>query len=166
MPIRKNCEVCNFEMRLPPSVAPTKRWCPIKCRDVGNFAKPKVRLRLLELQAQVAAQSITAAALTLDAQMEMLRDKADQRGQTSAAIRAEELRGQLNRFYVNKSRRATRAILAHEHRGAARVRVRKAAAEGPGRSQALTLNGRYRKSVAMGGVNERHQSLGPYWPRP
>jgi hypothetical protein len=37
--------------------------------------------------------------------MEMLRelrDKADQRGQTSAAIRAEELRGQLNRFYVKQ----------------------------------------------------------------
>jgi hypothetical protein len=42
---------------------------------------------------------------TLDAHMEMLRelrDKADQRGQTSAAIRAEELRGQLNRFYVKQ----------------------------------------------------------------
>jgi hypothetical protein len=37
--------------------------------------------------------------------MEMLRelrDKADQRGQTSAAIRAEELRGQLKRFYVRQ----------------------------------------------------------------
>jgi hypothetical protein len=31
-----------------------------------------------------------------------LRDKADQRGQTSAAIRAEELRGQLKRFYVKQ----------------------------------------------------------------
>jgi hypothetical protein len=31
-----------------------------------------------------------------------LRDKADQRGQTSAAIRAEELRGQLRRFYVKQ----------------------------------------------------------------
>jgi hypothetical protein len=37
--------------------------------------------------------------------MEMLRelrDKADQRGQTSATIRAEELRGQLQRFYVKQ----------------------------------------------------------------
>jgi hypothetical protein len=34
--------------------------------------------------------------------MEMLRDRADQRGQTSAAIRAEELRGQLRRFYVKQ----------------------------------------------------------------
>jgi hypothetical protein len=60
---------------------------------------------VLELQAQVAEQSVTAAALTLGAQMEMLRelrDKADQRGQTSAAIRAEELRGQLSRFYVKQ----------------------------------------------------------------
>jgi hypothetical protein len=31
-----------------------------------------------------------------------LRDKADQRGQTSAAIKAEELRGQLQRFYVKQ----------------------------------------------------------------
>jgi hypothetical protein len=31
-----------------------------------------------------------------------LQDKADQRGQTSAAIRAEELRGQLRRFYVKQ----------------------------------------------------------------
>jgi hypothetical protein len=37
--------------------------------------------------------------------MEMLRelhDKSDQRGQTSAAIRAEELRGQLKRLYVKQ----------------------------------------------------------------
>jgi hypothetical protein len=69
------------------------------------FAQGKVRARIVELQAQVAAQSVTAAALTLDAHMEMLRelrDKADQRGQTSAAIRAEELRGQLRRFYVKQ----------------------------------------------------------------
>jgi hypothetical protein len=37
--------------------------------------------------------------------MKMLRelwDKADQRGQTSAAIRAEELREQLRRFYIKQ----------------------------------------------------------------
>ena len=69
------------------------------------FAKPKVRLRVLELQAQVEAQSETAAALTLDTHMEKLaelRDEARQRGQLSAAIRAEELRGQLKRFYVKQ----------------------------------------------------------------
>jgi hypothetical protein len=41
---------------------------------------------------------VTSTALTIDAHMEKLRelrDKADQRGQTNAAIRAEELRGQL-----------------------------------------------------------------------
>jgi hypothetical protein len=50
---------------------------------------------------------------TLEAHMEMLRelrDKADQRGQTSAAIRAEKLRGQLQRYYVKQVGRATRAI--------------------------------------------------------
>jgi hypothetical protein len=46
--------------------------------------KKSLRARIVELQAQVASQSVTAAALTLDAHMEMLRDKADQRGQTSA----------------------------------------------------------------------------------
>jgi hypothetical protein len=48
------------------------------------------------------SQSVTAAALTLDALAEKLRelrDKANQRGQTNAAIRAEELRGQLKRYY-------------------------------------------------------------------
>jgi hypothetical protein len=67
--------------------------------------KLKVRSRIVELQAQVATQSITAAALTLDEHLEKLRelrDKADQRGQTNAAIRAEELRGQLKRFYVKQ----------------------------------------------------------------
>jgi hypothetical protein len=34
--------------------------------------------------------------------LRVLRDRADQRGQTSAAIRAEELREQLNRFYVKQ----------------------------------------------------------------
>jgi hypothetical protein len=48
-----------------------------------DFAPGKVRARIVELQAQVAEQS-------------------DQRGQTSAAIRAEELRGQLRRFYVKQ----------------------------------------------------------------
>jgi hypothetical protein len=69
------------------------------------FRQTKVRTRILELQARVESQSVTAAALTLDAHMEKLRelrDKADQRGQTNAAIRAEELRGQLKRFYVKQ----------------------------------------------------------------
>jgi hypothetical protein len=68
-----------------------------------------VRTRILELQAQVAAQSVTAAALTLDAHLEKLRelrDEARQRGQLSAAIQAEiqaeVKRGEAWRFYVKQ----------------------------------------------------------------
>jgi hypothetical protein len=74
-------------------------------RNALVFAQGKVRARIVELHAEIASRSVTAAALTLDGHMEMLRelrDKADQRGQTSAAIRAEELRGQLQRFYVKQ----------------------------------------------------------------
>ena len=42
-----------------------------------------MRLRILGLQAQVVSQSVTAAAITLDALAE-LREQADQRGQTGA----------------------------------------------------------------------------------
>jgi hypothetical protein len=69
------------------------------------FRKLKVRSRILELQAEVAAQSVTAAALTLDAHLEKLRelrDDARQRGQLSAAIQAEVKRGELRRFYVKQ----------------------------------------------------------------
>jgi peptidyl-tRNA hydrolase len=65
---------------------------------IARFAQGKVRAR-------IASQSVTAAASTLDAHLEKLRelrDKADRRGQTNAAIRSEELRGQLNRFYVKQ----------------------------------------------------------------
>jgi hypothetical protein len=57
------------------------------------------------LRAEIASRATAASALTLDAHMEMLktlRDEARQRGQTSAAIRAEELRGELRRFYVKQ----------------------------------------------------------------
>jgi hypothetical protein len=69
------------------------------------FRKLKVRSRIVELQAEVASQSVTAAALTLDAHMEelrVLRDEARQRGQLSAAIQAEVKRGKLRRFYVKQ----------------------------------------------------------------
>jgi hypothetical protein len=69
------------------------------------FRKLKVHSRIVELQAQVASQSVTAAALTLDAHMEelrVLRDEARQRGQLSAAIQAEVKRGELRRFYVKQ----------------------------------------------------------------
>jgi hypothetical protein len=64
-----------------------------------------VKARIVELQAQVASQSVTAAALTFDAHMEKLeelRDEAQQRGQLSAAIQAEVKRGELRRFYVKQ----------------------------------------------------------------
>jgi hypothetical protein len=67
---------------------------------------------LLDPQAEVAAQSVTAAALTLDAHIQKLaalRDEAKQRGQMRAAIRAEELRGQLKHIYVNRWKTAMRA---------------------------------------------------------
>jgi hypothetical protein len=47
------------------------------------FRKLKVRSRIVELQAEVASQSVTAAALTIDTHMEKLRelrDDARQRG--------------------------------------------------------------------------------------
>ena len=69
------------------------------------FRQAKVRTRILQLQAQVASQSVTAAALILDAHMEELRelrDEARQRGQLSAAIQAEVKRGELLRFYVKQ----------------------------------------------------------------
>jgi hypothetical protein len=59
--------------------------------------------------ARVSAASallvVTAAALTLDAHMEKLRelrDEARQRGQLSAAIHAEVKRGEARRFYVKQ----------------------------------------------------------------
>jgi hypothetical protein len=69
------------------------------------FRQTKVRTRILELQAQVASQSITAATLTLDAHLEKLRelrDEARERGQLSAAIHAEVKRGEARRFYVKQ----------------------------------------------------------------
>ena len=62
------------------------------------------RRQLQHLTAQPHASAVhplVVANFDLDAQL-ALRDKADQRGQTSAAIRAEELRGQLKRFYVKQ----------------------------------------------------------------
>jgi hypothetical protein len=69
------------------------------------LAKPKVRLRIVELQAEVASRSVAATALTIDAHLEKLRelrDEARQRGQLSAAIQAEVKRGELRRFYVKQ----------------------------------------------------------------
>jgi hypothetical protein len=69
------------------------------------FAQGKVQARIAELHLEVASMSAPTAALTIEAhlrKLEELRDDARQRGQLSAAIRAEELRGQLRRFYVKQ----------------------------------------------------------------
>jgi hypothetical protein len=73
--------------------------------NLPPFAQGKVRARIVELHAEIASRSATAAALTLDAHMEKLRelrDEARQRGQLSAAIQAEVKRGELRRFYVKQ----------------------------------------------------------------
>lgn len=69
------------------------------------FKQDKVRLRIVELQAKVEDKVVASAALTLEAHMQKLaelRDKAEQRGQLSAAIAAEVKRGELNRLYVKQ----------------------------------------------------------------
>lgn len=63
---------------------------------------PKIVLRLGELQ-QVAEDR---ALLTLEehmAELQTLREMAKQNAQLSAAIKAEELRGKLRRFYVDRT---------------------------------------------------------------
>lgn len=65
------------------------------------FAKPNVRLRIVELQAKVEANVL----LTLEGHMkelEILRDLAKARNQTSAAVAAEVKRGELMGYYVER----------------------------------------------------------------
>src|SRR5690242_1454473 len=69
------------------------------------FAQDKVRLRIVELQAEVAKRLSEGIGLTLESHMEklgQLRDEALNRGQISAAIQAEVKRGELCRFYVRQ----------------------------------------------------------------
>lgn len=69
------------------------------------FAKDKVKLRLAELHAQVVNELSATTKLTLEAHMEKLRelrDEARDKGQLSAAIQAEKLRGEASRFYVKQ----------------------------------------------------------------
>jgi hypothetical protein len=99
------CSPARSSWRAPfcASTRVVSRPCWFTARPIA--AQGKVKARITELHLEVAAISAPTAALTLEAHMEMLRvlrDKADQRGQTSAAIRAEELRGQLQRFYVKQ----------------------------------------------------------------
>ena len=71
------------------------------------FAQDKVRLRIAELHGKVEVKAADAGQilLTIDqhmAELERLRNAAEERGQLSAAIKAEELRGKLRRFYVEQ----------------------------------------------------------------
>jgi hypothetical protein len=69
------------------------------------FRQPKVRLRISELQSEVASKLSADAALSVEQHMQKLRelrDEACQRGQFSAAIKAERLRGELMGFYVKQ----------------------------------------------------------------
>jgi hypothetical protein len=69
------------------------------------FRQPKVRLRISELQSEVASKLSADAALSVEQHMlklRELRDEARQRGQLSAAINAERLRGELMGFYVKQ----------------------------------------------------------------
>ena len=69
------------------------------------FRQPKVRLRISELRSEVASKLSADAALSLDQHMQKLRelrDEARQRGQLSAAIKAEVKRGELAGLYVKR----------------------------------------------------------------
>lgn len=69
------------------------------------FRQPKVRLRISELQSEVANELSADVALSVEQHMmklRELRDEAHQRGQLSAAIKAETLRGELMGFYVKQ----------------------------------------------------------------
>ena len=77
------------------------------------FAQGNVRARIVELHAEVAKLSAAKVGLTLDSHMEKLaelRDKAEQRGQISAAIQAEVKRGELCRLYVKQVESTVRNI--------------------------------------------------------
>lgn len=69
------------------------------------FAQGKVRARILELHAEVAAKSAAKVGLTLDAHLAKLAElgeEARSRGQMSAAITAEVKRGEAARLYVKQ----------------------------------------------------------------
>jgi hypothetical protein len=77
------------------------------------FAQDKVRIRIVEIQAKVEDKVVAGLALTFEAHMEklaQLRDKAEEKGQLSAAITAEVKRGELNRFYVKQVESTVRNV--------------------------------------------------------
>jgi len=70
------------------------------------FKQDKSRIRIAELQAEVAKQSTVHAALTLEAHVKKLlelRGIAENAGNLSAALKAEELLGHLGQHYVKRS---------------------------------------------------------------
>lgn len=77
----------------------------IHAKASAFFKQDKVRLRIVDLQVKVADKVIDGAALTLSSHMTKLaelRDQADARGQTSAAIQAEVKRGELMGLYIER----------------------------------------------------------------
>jgi hypothetical protein len=69
------------------------------------FAQDKVRIRLAELHSEVANKLSDDAALSIEQHMAKLgemRDRAISLNQMGAAIKAEQLRGELRRFYVKQ----------------------------------------------------------------
>ena len=101
-------------------------------REAASLLRnPKITARLGELRSGAEVKAI----LTLEAHMNelrVLRDLAKQNGQYSAAIKAEELRGKLCKFYVDQreppSKEADpiqsegRRLIAKEHMAAIRER--------------------------------------------
>jgi hypothetical protein len=81
------------------------------------FSQDKVRLRIAELHVKVEDKAADGILLTIEQHMrklEELRDKADARGQLSAAIAAEVKRGELRRFYVKQVEAAVTTKTATE----------------------------------------------------
>jgi hypothetical protein len=69
------------------------------------FAQDKVRIRLAELHSEVANKLSDHAALSIEEHLKKLaemRDRAISLNQMGAAIKAEQLRGELRRFYVKQ----------------------------------------------------------------
>jgi hypothetical protein len=77
----------------------------IHAKASAFFKQDKVRLRIVELQVKVEDKVVGDAALSLEehmAKLREMRDKAISLNQMGAAIKAEQLRGELRRFYVKQ----------------------------------------------------------------
>jgi hypothetical protein len=112
-------------MQEQPAVNPV--WVGSRPAKEGNphassFRQPKVRLRIVELQSEVASKLSADAALTVELHMEKLRelrDRAASLNHMSAAINAERLRGELWGFYVKQIATGDAGeVRSHDGRGA------------------------------------------------